>query len=267
MICFYLNVESINGQFNDQEGFNKGINIFLDTVNSIQLINGQYRIIFCKDFYAKRGIYTEDILTSIKRDKDLNWRFLSIIQTKRLDFWNSNPIQDFDSKYHINDRDYSVTIVAEAIEEVVRLENRSILINFIGSVFGDIKFLSSIKQQSEARQIVNVNCTYSANGLISVLSNLGIPISVKRIFEHNPKHHINANIEFASPLKCTHEKAQHFLNEAIQEQEYNSKRLYNFDPVLNEFIIFNCHEKNKYHAYYEPNRLKIPNVILNHFNL
>ena len=87
--------------------------------------------------------------------------------------------------------------------------------------------------------------------------------SFKKKFEHNPKHDKYKSGEHESPLSCYNDRtkdsklAQKLLDDSIE----NGKSFYNFDSNNDTWIVFRCHEDNKYHGFDLSNRELVPNHI------
>lgn len=264
MILVHVNVHSLIGQFQTSVLLNRGINIFLDTVQALNRVKAPINLILCRELFLKQGITGENIIVSIKRNRDLNLRFSQTIQKWNSGYWDINPIQDLEAAYTINGYNCSGAIQAETIELQLK-NNNCILLNFIDSQFGTNLKASGVKIKNSATQNIQIDCQYSASFLLQLIRNWGIVCQEDRQFEHNPKHHINANTAFASPLNCTHQEAQLLLDSAVAVDEFTTSKLFNFDKIREQYIIFRTHVPNKYHGYHESNFNNIPGIIRTHF--
>lgn len=264
MISVHINVQSIVGQFKSDNSLNRGINIFLDTIHGLSKISPPIKVFFCREFYLKQGKPGENMSVSLKKNKDLNLRFVQTMQKWGMVFWDSNPVQDFNAHYELSNSNYSSTIVAESIEMQIQ-QTKGVLINFIDSQYGTHQKINALKIDNSRTLQIQIDSQYSILYLLQLVKGWGIKCQDDRYFEHNPKHHINASIAIASPLNCTHHEAQLLLNSAIAVDEFTTSKLFNFDPIRKQYIIFRSHLPNKYHGYHESEFNNIPQIIKSHF--
>lgn len=261
----YINDKSIHSQF-DNRTFTLACNRFLDLLIAIKKIEVSYQIILCKSFYNRNTIQEEVLASSIKRSRDLNLRWIQIFQTFSYKYWSDSPRQKNGSSYLFKDEEFWNTILADISED--KYANRSFhlsVINFLSSKFGETSF-EMIRVEGDNRVSLILDAFTDQEGLKKWLESKSINYPNLKLFEHNPKHHINISINGRiSRLECSVNEAQAFLDKAISEDPLSNKKLYFFDKEAKKYIIFRKHENNKYHGYHESDSQSIPNSVRRHF--
>jgi len=89
----------------------------------------------------------------------------------------------------------------------------------------------------------------------------------KRIFEHNPKHHVgHKQGDYVSPLSCYKGGNTTVPQKYLEDGILDGNRYYNFDIENNVYVVFLPTKDNIYHGHDETDRNKIPSSIRSRFN-
>jgi hypothetical protein len=92
-------------------------------------------------------------------------------------------------------------------------------------------------------------------------------LQFKKIFEHNPvHHHQNRPRSKKSRLRCYNGVDTIVPQDYLDRSIYETNRYYFFDPVNQVYVVFFCHEQNRYHGHEENDLNQIPVRVRDHFN-
>lgn len=261
MISIFINEKSFHGQFN-RISFDLYFTSFIDLLDCFQKVITPHKLIMSTSFHLVEGIAGENIRTSIRGNRDLNLRYVSIFQRLNINYWNNSPKHKADVNYVYQQNDYVNTTVAEITESKYEKQELLVAINILESCFENLTKIPIVRKDKGNSTVVEIessNCIESFKAWMKIYD---IQFPDQRIFEHNQKHHNNVSDQgVVSKLECSEEQAQKLLDTAIAEESFVIRKLYNYDSQAKKVVIFRMHEPDKYHGYHESDVSKIPDKV------